>query len=618
MKKTRLLALALAVVMAFSAVSVSAFAAYTSPTTSELKNKVDNPNKNLLIDWDFSGVSEGGAFASINSTSDAKYNHNIASHKNGSTKIGKVTKSGFSIKNNLNSEYGYIYESRDGAFYFNRKAYEANATESGGKTTYPDSYVYLGISSDWITAYSKTGADNGVNAVYSDYAGKSFTYSYDLKLDFTPAGGAASWMSKQIGMVASTWNTAKSMIEVAPFGVNRANGVLGYYEAGTGAYVETGVTLSNKYYVNIAVFVDVPGNSFDIYADGVLVAEGKKYLTDAQIATIFGPSANLSTADVSDGKTWQQVAVANDPLATPEQKANPMLCYAFNHVRFLQYCPESIYIDNIRFYFDDECYETYNSANTVEGYDLTINNGTLGLNYYLNLQRDVLADENAKVVFTTPRGVQEISIKNTPVRNDGTYKFTAKVSSVEMASAIKMEIVSGEKVYNIYKNGTASEAYEYSVKEYADALIAGEYAEAMKNVAKAMLNYGAAAQVYFGYNTEKLASENYTEALAQVTSNDISAVTIAGTAPAGTKAALILDSDTSIVIYNAQGEKIGEQTGINSKNLDASYVINCEGGTVTVSVLAIGEKVLESGTASAEYKNLIKALKLFSDASKAV
>ena len=187
-----------------------------------------------------------------------------------------------------------------------------------------------------------------------------------------------------------------------------------------------------------------------------------------------------------------------------------------------------------------------------------------------------------------------------------------------MASAIKMEIVSGESVYNIYKNGTASKSYEYTVKEYAEAVIAGEFAEAVKNVAKAMLNYGAAAQVYFGYNTEKLASDNYAEAIAQVTSNDISAVTITGTAPAGTKASLVLDSNTSIVIYNAQGEKIGEQTGINSKNLDAPYEITCEGGTVTVSVLAIGEKVLESGTASAEYKNLVKALKLFSDASKAV
>ena len=123
----------------------------------------------------------------------------------------------------------------------------------------------------------------------------------------------------------------------------------------------------------------------------------------------------------------------------------------------------------------------------------------------------------------------------------------------------------------------------------------------------------------FQQATANAKAANYTEAIAQVTSNDISAVAITGTAPAGTKASLVLDSNTSIVIYNAQGEKIGDKTGINSKNLDAEYTIECEGGVnVKVSVLAVGEKVLESGTASADYKNLVKALKLFSDASIAL
>jgi hypothetical protein len=257
---------------------------------------------------------------------------------------------------------------------------------------------------------------------------------------------------------------------------------------------------------------------------------------------------------------------------------------------------------------------------TVKGHSLTIDNGTLGLNYFLDLPAEIKADANAKVRFTTPRGeVQETFVKDVTAETNGSYKFTATVSSVEMASDIKMEIVSGERVYNIYKNGTASGAYEYSVKEYADQVIAGEYAEAMKNVAKAMLNYGAAAQVYFDFNTEKLANANcaYTTELDAVTTTG-SAVTITGTAPAGTKAALILDSNTTIVIYNAQGEKIGEKTGINSKNLDTEYTIACGDKEVKVSVLAIGEKVLASGTATENYKNLVKALKLFSDASKAL
>jgi hypothetical protein len=179
-----------------------------------------------------------------------------------------------------------------------------------------------------------------------------------------------------------------------------------------------------------------------------------------------------------------------------------------------------------------------------------------------------------------------------------------------------MEIVSGESVYNIYKNGTASEAYEYSVKDYAEKLLTNA---TYGNIAKAMLNYGAAAQTYFGFDTANLANANcaYTTELNAVTTTG-SAVTITGTAPAGTKAALILDSNTTIVIYNAQGEKIGEKTGINSLSLDTEYTVACGDKEVKVSVLAIGEVVLASGTASENYKNLVKALKLFSDASKAL
>ena len=43
-----------------------------------------------------------------------------------------------------------------------------------------------------------------------------------------------------------------------------------------------------------------------------------------------------------------------------------------------------------------------------------------------------------------------------------------------------------------------------------------------------------------------------------------------------TKAALVLDSDITIVIYNADGEKIGEEKGITSLNLDKSYTITFE------------------------------------------
>ena len=479
-----------------------------------------------------------------------------------------------------------------------------------------DYYLNINLSSSYINASTVANENTYANAykLFTEYAGKSFAVTADFKLNALLADESDSLYTRHhiLSQVLTTWtvpNTANPSSSTAFFtkftGVNNATGEIVYYKVGTDGdnadnVVKTGIYLTTDEYKTVTTIADPMLNSYSVYVDGVYVGSGTM-MSQTYINRIARDSGgdinNRGEIDVTD-------------LTTEEANAKRLANYTPFTFRFFQEAGLTYKADNLGVYVSEK--------STVKGHSLTIDGGTLGLNYFLDLDAEVLADTNATVRFTTPRGTQETLVKDVVAETDGSYKFTAKVSSVEMASAIKMEIVSGERVYRIYKNGTASAAYEYSVKEYADQVIAGEYAEAMKNVAKAMLNYGAAAQVYFGFNTEKLASENYTEALAQVTSNDISAVAITGTAPTGTKAALILDSDTSIVIYNAQGEKIGDKTGINSKNLDAPYEITCEGGTVTVSVLAIGEKVLESGTASAEYKNLVKALKLFSDASKAV
>ena len=258
-----------------------------------------------------------------------------------------------------------------------------------------------------------------------------------------------------------------------------------------------------------------------------------------------------------------------------------------------------------------------NSAK-VEGFSLSVNDGDIDLNFYLTLTDEVIADETAKVKFTTARGeVQEIPVKNgikTVVDTSNFYKFTAKRSSVEMAENVKMELISGGNAIAI--NGGAT-YYEYSVKAYAEQLLNDA---TYGKLVKAMLNYGAYAQKYFAAKNETplgtLANANcaYTTELDAVAA-DISAVTVAGTVQAGAKASLILDSDTSIVVYDKDGNKIGEKKGINSLNLDTAYEIDCgTHGKVTVSVLAVGEAVLAK-SANADYKNLIKALKLYSDVS---
>lgn len=74
-------------------------------------------------------------------------------------------------------------------------------------------------------------------------------------------------------------------------------------------------------------------------------------------------------------------------------------------------------------------------------------------------------------------------------------KYVAYVAAAQMTDEITIQV-----------NGKAV-GETYCVKTYADAILAGEYSDETKALVTEMLNYGAASQVYFDYNTENLAAE---------------------------------------------------------------------------------------------------------------
>ncbi len=81
-------------------------------------------------------------------------------------------------------------------------------------------------------------------------------------------------------------------------------------------------------------------------------------------------------------------------------------------------------------------------------------------------------------------------------------KFTCPVVAKEMTKDVTAKIILGD--------GTEGAVYAYSVRDYADYVIAnsaGNYSDEAITLVKAMLNYGAYSQKYFGYNTEDLAND---------------------------------------------------------------------------------------------------------------
>ena len=154
----------------------------------------------------------------------------------------------------------------------------------------------------------------------------------------------------------------------------------------------------------------------------------------------------------------------------------------------------------------------------LAGYSLSLT-GNIGVNFYMELSNDIVNDESAYMNFTLPNGTTSkvyvsgthedgsTATTDTTVKNGVTYYvFTCEVAAKEMTSDIKAQTIgnNGEKTGKVYT---------YTVKEYADYILShtsaegSNYGSATVQLVKGMLNYGGAAQKYFGYKTDQLASD---------------------------------------------------------------------------------------------------------------
>ena len=157
----------------------------------------------------------------------------------------------------------------------------------------------------------------------------------------------------------------------------------------------------------------------------------------------------------------------------------------------------------------------------LAGYSLSLT-GNIGVNFYMELSDDVVNDESAYMNFILPNGTTSkvyvsgthedgsTATTDTTVKDGVTYYvFTCEVAAKEMTSDIQAQMIGN----NGEKKGTV---HTYTVKEYADYILSHMSADesltsrATIQLVKGMLNYGGAAQKYFGYKTDKLASDGLT------------------------------------------------------------------------------------------------------------
>ncbi len=195
--------------------------------------------------------------------------------------------------------------------------------------------------------------------------------------------------------------------------------------------------------------------------------------------------------------------------------------------------------------------------------------GNLGVNFWFELNDEILADENAKVIMNVPNSGTYTEVV-VPVTDglwvDGHYIFTAEVAAKEMTSAIEVQLVATD---------FETEVYTYTVQDYLVSILAdAENYAAEQRLVKALLNYGAASQVYFNYNTDALANDTelMTDADRELTeaNNDYYAPVINGEGDSIKYygASLVLDSETSLKFYFTVDETTLPEDAIPSININ--------------------------------------------------
>ena len=139
-------------------------------------------------------------------------------------------------------------------------------------------------------------------------------------------------------------------------------------------------------------------------------------------------------------------------------------------------------------------------AGAVEGWSLTLG-ADLTVNFIMRIHPDI--QSTAQVVLTVAEESTCYTVSEHTPGDSGAYRFSVPVAAAQMADDITVQIINGQD---------ASTPQTYRVVDYARYILANESMSSYHRLVKEMLSYGAAAQVYFGYNTSDLVDTDITGA----------------------------------------------------------------------------------------------------------
>lgn len=274
----------------------------------------------------------------------------------------------------------------------------------------------------------------------------------------------------------------------------------------------------------------------------------------------------------------------------------------------------------------DSYVDSYTTVTDVAGWSLTLGSD-LSVNFKISVDDSIR--ETAKVCISVAGAAKTYEVSELTADADGAYLISVKLAAAQMTDEIAVQLINGSD---------QSEKKTYSVRAYADSILAGKYSEATKTLVTQMLHYGAAAQNYFNYHIERLANAGL-EAPGQVTPTTDKAAAYTGTVDgvAYSGATMLFRDKIAVRFYFQVTGDIGDYTftvngnsctpvkkgdsyyieaaNINPQDLNTEITVQVSGLTVSYSPMNYLVNMNRKGTAGLQ--TLVQALYAYHLAAQA-
>ena len=335
---------------------------------------------------------------------------------------------------------------------------------------------------------SSEGNVGGVNG-YND--GGTITNSYNA--------GSVSGIERYVGGVSgyNSKGTITNCYNVGSVGGSGYVGGVNGWNKGTitNCYYDSTIYTGNAIGANSGTATKVEGKTTDEFKTGEVA-----YLLQLdQSDEVWGQTIGTDTYPNLGGAKVYKNAIYNGCEGKPGEPVS----YAYSNTE------KNTYGDHPDADNDGKCDDCGAIIDGIgaklAGYSLSLT-GNIGVNFYMELSDQIIADKDAYMQFTLPNGtVTKVPVSaaqtNTTIKEGTTYyKFPCEVSSYEMTQDIKAQMFDG--------NGNCGKEYTYTVRDYAQYIIknSSSYVDAYP-FAVAMLNYGACSQKYFNKAVDELANK---------------------------------------------------------------------------------------------------------------